>query len=64
MKSVDAFVAMSKSVMDDLAAFDTVKPRLLMPHPVFDNFGSKIDRKTALSFLKLDENQKYMLFLE
>lgn len=62
VKSVDAFVAMSKSVMDDLAAFDTVKPRLLMPHPVFDNFGSKIDRKTALSFLKLDENQKYMLF--
>lgn len=61
VKSVDAFVAMSKSVMDDLAAFDTVKPRLLMPHPVFDNFGSKIDRKTALSFLKLDENQKYML---
>lgn len=62
VKSVDAFVAMSKSVKDDLAAFDTVKPRLLMPHPVFDNFGSKIDRKTALSFLKLDENQKYMLF--
>lgn len=62
VKSVDAFVAMSKSVMDDLAAFDTVKPRLLMPHPVFDNFGSKIDRKTALLFLKLDENQRYMLF--
>lgn len=62
VKSVDAFVAMSKSVKDDLAAFDTVKPRLLMPHPVFDNFGSKIDRKTALLFLKLDENQRYMLF--
>jgi hypothetical protein len=41
-KSVDAFVAMSKSVMDDLGQYDTKKPRAFCPHPLYDNFGQKV----------------------
>ncbi|SVD42470.1 uncharacterized protein METZ01_LOCUS395324, partial [marine metagenome] len=39
VKNVDAFVAMSASVMDDLNQFDKTKAKLFSPHPVYDNFG-------------------------
>ncbi len=62
VNSVDGFVAMSHSVQDDLGQFDTVKPRTLCPHPLFDAFGEKADRDAALDFLGLDKNTRYMLF--
>lgn len=62
VNSVDGFVAMSKSVEDDLGQFDTVKPRTLCPHPLFDSFGERISRDAALDFLKIDKNTRYFLF--
>lgn len=62
VKPVDAFVAMSKKVHDDLSIFDTQKPRLISPHPIFDNFGEMVTREEALDYLKLDPSYKYMLF--
>ena len=53
---------MSKSVFDDLNKFDSVKPRALTPHPLFDNFGKSIDREFALKELNLDKNYRYILF--
>lgn len=62
VKSVDGFVAMSKSVLDDLNTFDSKKPKLYNPHPLFDNFGEILDRKTALKKLNLSEEYRYILF--
>ena len=62
VNSVDGFVAMSKSVEDDLGQFDTVKPRTLCPHPLFDTFGERISRDEALDFIGLDKKTRYMLF--
>jgi glycosyltransferase involved in cell wall biosynthesis len=62
VKSVDAFVAMSKSVLADLALFDTRKQRAFSPHPLYDNFGEKVSREEALQYLKLDLQTRYMLF--
>ena len=62
VKSVDAFVAMSQSVLDDLKTFDDVKPKLLSPHPLYDNFGKAKTREEALKALNLDANYNYMLF--
>ncbi len=62
VKSVDAFVAMSQSVLDDLKTFDDVKPKILSPHPLYDNFGAAKSRKAALATLNLDANYNYMLF--
>jgi glycosyltransferase involved in cell wall biosynthesis len=61
-KSVDAFVAMSKSVLNDLNTFDTKKPRTFCPHPLYDNFGGKVERETALAKLNLDPKFRYILF--
>lgn len=61
-KSVDAFVGMSKSVLNDLNIFDTQKPRAFCPHPLYDNFGEKVDRATAIQNLNLDPDYRYILF--
>ncbi len=61
-RSVDGFVAMSESVLEDLNQFDTVKPRVFCRHPLYDNFGAKATRDEALEFLGLDPGQRYMLF--
>lgn len=60
--SVDGFVAMSDSVLNDLTLFDSVKPRVFCRHPLYDNFGKQVDREEALSELSLDTNNRYMLF--
>lgn len=60
--SVDGFVAMSKSVLKDVELFDKKKPKVFSPHPLYDNFGDRIDKKEALKYLGLDDKNKYMLF--
>lgn len=61
-KSVDGFVAMSDSVLNDLTLFDSVKPRVFCRHPLYDNFGEAVERNSALQELGLDSNNRYMLF--
>lgn len=60
--SVDGFVAMSRSVLNDLDIFDKKKPRDYYPHPLYDNFGNAIPKEEALKKLDLDEKYSYMLF--
>lgn len=62
VKPVDAFVAMSQSVLTDLQQFDLKKPRKYSPHPIFDNFGAKISRDEALKNLNLSTDFRYILF--
>ncbi len=62
IKPVDYFVAMSKSVLKDIASFDSTKPKLLSPHPLFDNFGELLSREDALKKLKLSDEYRYLLF--
>lgn len=61
-KPVDAFIAMSQSVMDDLNFFDKQKTRLLSPHPLFDNFGKAIPKIEACNKLGIDVQTNYLLF--
>jgi glycosyltransferase involved in cell wall biosynthesis len=60
--SVDGCVAMSKSVLDDLESFDTSKPKLYCPHPLYDNFGDPVPKQEALERLHLDPAFRYVLF--
>jgi len=62
VNAADGFVAMSKSVLNDLNTFDGKKPKAFSPHPLYDNFGEKISQEEAIKKLNLDENQRYMLF--
>jgi glycosyltransferase involved in cell wall biosynthesis len=62
IKPIDAYIAMSKSVYDDIERFDPKKPKTLSPHPLYDHFGEKISRQEALNRLSFNENNIYFLF--
>ncbi len=62
VNSVDGFMVMSRSVMEDLATFNIYKPRRFSPHPIYDRYGSIIPKQEALKLLGLDENFKYLMF--
>ncbi len=62
VSSVDGFIAMSESVLDDLNKFDSAKPKLFSPHPLFDNFGEAITKTEAYEKLGLAINEEYILF--
>ena len=60
--SVDGFIAMSDSVLVDLQKFDSKKPKVFSPHPLFDNFGEGIKKTEAYEKLGLEINTEYILF--
>lgn len=62
MKYLDGFIAMSDSVLNDINQLDAKKPKLLSPHPLYDNFGQAKNRSEALLALNLDASFNYMLF--
>ena len=62
VNSVDAFLAMSKSVYNDLNLFNPHKLKMLGVHPLYDNFGEIISKSEAKRVLNLDESINYMLF--
>ena len=69
LKSCDAFITMSKNVMNDLRLFQKTlptgrqaKPAKLVTHPLYDNFGTIISKQEARKHLSLSENCKIILF--
>jgi glycosyltransferase involved in cell wall biosynthesis len=62
IKPVNGFIAMSRAVLSELSLFDTTTPRVLSPHPIFDNFGDGVKREDALRLLGLDPSYRYILF--
>ncbi len=61
LNSVDGFVFMSEQVHRELAAY-TSAPALFSPHPMFENFGTHVDRDEACRELGLDPSDRYALF--
>lgn len=59
--AMDGFVYMSEQVHRELAAY-TSAPALFSPHPMFENYGEKIDRTEACRILGLDPEKRYALF--
>ncbi len=62
IKPVDAFITMSEKVMADLRLFTTSKKALLVPHPLYDNFGEKISKEEARKNLGIASNEMLVLF--
>jgi glycosyltransferase involved in cell wall biosynthesis len=62
LQSCDAFLTMSKAVLDDLKSFNISKPAVFNPHPMYENFGDYIDKLEARKKLGLDKDGGYVLF--
>jgi glycosyltransferase involved in cell wall biosynthesis len=62
LKSCDAFITMSERVFEDLRTFEPEKPAIVVPHPLYDNFGHPLSKKEARQRLGLPENGRIILF--
>ena len=62
LKSCHGFVCMSRAVMKDLESHALDKPTKFNPHPMYENFGPKLDKGEAREKLGLDEDGNYLLF--
>lgn len=63
VKSMDGFVAMAESVVNDINRFDTEnKPKVVSPHPIYDHYGDALTKKEAAVKLGLYEQKNYVLF--
>ena len=62
VRSMDGFVYMSDEVGRTLAEFDSTKPRLYSPHPIFDHYGEKLSKEEACKRLGLNPDVDYVLF--
>lgn len=60
--SIDAFITMSGSVLNDLEKFKYKKPKILTPHPIYDHYGPIETREHALLNLNLSKEDRYILF--
>ena len=62
LKACDAFVTMSEKVLTDLRLFEKTKPAVLVPHPLYDNFGSKITKSAARDILLVARDERLLVF--
>ena len=62
INSCDGFIAMSKTVLKDIAVFNQHKPSAYSPHPMYETYGAVISQSEAREKLKLSQDDKIVLF--
>lgn len=72
VKSQDAFVTLSESVLKDIEKIEnkitnhksqiTDKPKAFSPHPIYDHYGERMKKDQACEALGLPGEKDYMLF--
>jgi len=62
LKSVDACVTMSKSVLADLKMLSPQMPAVYTPHPLYDNYGLHLSKLDARKLLNIDQQDRVILF--
>ncbi len=62
VKSCDAFLTLSSSVLDDLDKFINTDNKVFIPHPIYDSFGPIVEKNEAKKAIDLDKECNYILF--
>lgn len=62
IRAPHAFITMSEKVQSDLKIFRPEAPELCVAHPLYDNFGEKIDKFSARQKLGIDPGIRLCLF--
>ena len=72
VKSQDAFVALSESVLKDIEKIENKiinhkssiinRPKVSSPHPIYDHYGERMTKAAACKALNLPADKQYMLF--
>jgi Glycosyltransferase len=63
VKHIDAFITLSKSVINDINLFDKKnKPKVYSPHPIYDHYGEPVSQQIAREYLNIDKDDRVVLF--
>ncbi len=62
VSACDSFLAMSKTVKEQLRTFTQQKPIAFAEHPISDNFGQPVNYEEAIEHLGLSKDFRYLLF--
>lgn len=72
VKSQNAFVALSESVLKDIEKIENKiinhkssiinRPKVSSPHPIYDHYGERMTKAAACKALNLPADKQYMLF--
>jgi len=62
INSCHGFIAMSKTVLNDIAKFSLTNKKVYSPHPMYETYGNAVSMKEARQKLGLNEGDKIVLF--
>jgi D-inositol-3-phosphate glycosyltransferase len=62
VKSCNGFIAMSKTVLNDISGFTSNPHKVYSPHPMYETYGPKVSSTEARNKLGLPEDEKLVLF--
>ncbi|CAG0972184.1 MAG: glycosyltransferase [Bacteroidetes bacterium] len=62
VKSCHAFIVMSRSVEDDLRKFLKQPKVLFHQHPLYEQYGTKVETSIARKKININENERVILF--
>jgi len=62
VKNCDGFIAMSKTVLNDISMFSDTKNKAYSPHPMYETYGPPVGLKEAREKLGLNQTDKIILF--
>lgn len=62
VKSCDGFIAMSKTVLNDIAKFSDNAHKVYSPHPMYETYGAPVSRQEAREKLGLGQEDRIVLF--
>ena len=63
VKAMDGFTTLSEAVAKDIEKFDHQnKPKHWAPHPIYDHYGTRLDKTEARKELGIPADGRYVLF--
>ncbi|MGZ4044350.1 MAG: glycosyltransferase [Bacteroidia bacterium] len=62
VNSCDGFIAMSKTVLNDISKFSSNQNKAYSPHPMYETYGAPVSKTEARKKLGLNESDKIVLF--
>ncbi|MDO9000219.1 MAG: glycosyltransferase [Bacteroidota bacterium] len=62
VKSCDGFIAMSKTVLNDISKFTSNQNKAYSPHPMYETYGASVSLEDARKKLNLNQEDKIILF--
>ena len=62
VNSCDGFIAMSRTVLNDVLKFSKTEKKAYSPHPMYETYGAIVSKREAREKLNLNTDDKIILF--